>query len=286
MRFVVLGARGQLAQELILRLPGEVVALDRARADLTHFTQLRLLLNTLRPDVLINCAAYNFVDQAEFFPELAFTVNALSVRDLATWCALQGVLLVHFSTDHVFGLDQERQTPYGEADLPGPVGVYGQSKLIGEHLIRTHCSRHLIIRTCGLYGLRGKGGKGNFVEAMLSRANARRPVRVVADQICTPTAAADLADAVVDLLQQRRNGLYHRTNAGLCSWYEFASAIFEQAGLSVDLEPISTKEFGAPALRPGYSVLASRLPPLRPWRESLATYLEQRLGEKQVAEVA
>src|SRR4051794_20677260 len=131
MRFVVLGARGQLAQELAPRLPGEVVALDRARADLCRPTEVRRTLSALRPDVVVNCAAYNFVDRAESAPEQAFAVNALAAYDLAVWCALHSALLVHFSTDHVFGADAERHTPYLEDDRPGPVGAYGRSKLTG-----------------------------------------------------------------------------------------------------------------------------------------------------------
>src|SRR3954454_11207457 len=160
MRVVILGARGQLGQELRPRLPGDVVALDHTQADLCRPGDRRLVLDAVCPDVVVNCAAYNFVDRAETEPEAAFAVNAWGVRDLARWCGQNDRLLVHFSTDHVFGLDLARREPYGENDVPGPVGVYGLSKLNGEYLIRAECPRHLIIRTCGLYGLHGIGGKG------------------------------------------------------------------------------------------------------------------------------
>src|SRR5262249_31308806 len=163
-KYAVLGAAGQLGRDLCSRLPDEVVPLTRAEADLTQRGALRKLLSDLRPDVVINCAAYNFVDRAEDEPDAAFAVNAWAVRELAVACHELGVVLVHFSTDHVFGLDTARHTPYAEDDAPGPVSVYGLSKLSGEYLVRALCPRHIVVRTCGLYGAWGSGGKGgNFV---------------------------------------------------------------------------------------------------------------------------
>lgn len=278
MRFVLFGATGQLGRQLHRRLPGEVIVVDRHQVDLSRPGDLPSLLDALAPDAVVNCTAYNFVDRAEAEPDAAFAVNAWAVRALARWCGATGRLLVHFSTDHVFGLDAARATPYAEDDAPGPVSVYGVSKLAGEYLIRGLCPRHLIVRTCGLYGVRGQGGKGNFVETMLRLAAEGRPIRVVADQVCTPTAAADLADATVRLIADGAVGLFHRTNAGGCSWHEFAAAIFELAGVPVCPEAIPTSAYPTPARRPAYSVLASRLPPLRPWRVALADYLATRTG--------
>ena len=140
------------------------------------------------PDVVVNCAAYNFVDKAESEPDAAFAVNAWGVRDLARVCRDLDCVLVHFSTDYVFGLDSGRARPYAETDAPGPVSVYGLSKLAGEYLVRALCPRHFVIRTCGLYGVWGSGGKGgNFVETMLRVAGQGKPLRVVDDQICTPS---------------------------------------------------------------------------------------------------
>jgi dTDP-4-dehydrorhamnose reductase len=232
--------------------------------------------------VVINCAAYNFVDRAESEAAAAFAVNAWGVRDLARLCQELDCLLVQFSTDHVFGLDDQRRTPWTETDAPGPISVYGLSKLAGEYLIRALCRRHMVIRTCGLYGVWGSGGKGsNFVQTMLRLAEQGKPVRVVADQVCTPTYTADLAQATVALLANGQPGLYHLTNSGYCSWFDFARAIFASAGKKVDLVPISSREYAAPARRPAYSVLAPAamqalgLPPLRRWPEALAAYLEE-----------
>jgi dTDP-4-dehydrorhamnose reductase len=283
MRHVVLGANGQLGRDLCLLLPGEVVALARAQADLTQPDRLRQTLRDQRPDVVINCSAYNFVDRAEAEPEPAFAVNTWGVRSLAQVCRDLGCILVQFSTDHVFGLDAGRREPWGEDDPPGPVSVYGLSKLAGEYLVRALCPRHLIVRTCGLYGLWGSGGKGgNFVETMLRLAGGEKPVRVVDDQVCTPSSTIDVAGATVALLAAGGQGVYHLTNAGACSWHEFAAAIFRLAGVAADLQPISSQEFGAAARRPAYSVLAAgryrelKLPPLRPWQEALTDYLRRR----------
>jgi dTDP-4-dehydrorhamnose reductase len=235
------------------------------------------VLTELRPDVVINCAAYNLVDRAESEPDAAFAVNALGVRTLAAICRDLDCTLVHFSTDYVFGLEAGRATPYHETDAPGPLSVYGLSKLTGEYLVRALCPKHVVIRTCGLYGVSGSGGKGgNFVETMLRLVEQRRPLRVVSDQICTPSYTVDVADAAARLLASGGQGIYHLTNSGSCSWHQFAAAIFELAGVKVDLTAITTQEYGAAAGRPAYSVLASRLPPLRGWRDALAAYLRER----------
>jgi dTDP-4-dehydrorhamnose reductase len=282
-RYAVLGVAGQLGRDLAPLLSGEVIPLARDRADLTRPESLRAALAEVCPDVVINCAAYNFVDRAEVEPPAAFAANAWGVRDLANLCREQSCVLVHFSTDYVFGLDEGRRTPWAERDAPGPVSVYGLSKLAGEYLVRALCPRHLVLRTCGLYGIWGSGGKGgNFVETMLRVAGQGKQLRVVADQVCTPSYTADVAAATVGLLQTGRYGLFHVTNAGSCTWYEFACAIFEQAGVAADVTPITSAEYGAPARRPAYSVLepaACRglgLAPLRPWREALAAYLDER----------
>src|SRR5262249_42867794 len=156
-------------------------------------------------------------DRAESEPAAAFAVNAWGVRELAVVCRDRSATLVHFSSDYVFGLDESRRTPYAETDAPGPVSVYGLSKLAGEYLLRGLCPRHLIVRTCGLYGVWGSGGKGgNFVETMLRLAGEGKPLRVVADQFCTPSYTVDVAAAVVALLAAGRTGLYQVTNAEFC----------------------------------------------------------------------
>jgi dTDP-4-dehydrorhamnose reductase len=283
MRTVVLGAPGQLGRDLAPRLAGEVVPLGRADVDLTDTNALRGPITALRPDVVINCAAYNFVDRAEAEPSAALAVNAWAVRELAAVCRDLDATLVHFSTDYVFGLDAARTAPLTEGDPPGPVSVYGLSKLAGEYLVRATCPKHFVVRTCGLYGVWGTGGKGgNFVETMLRLAAQAKPLRVVNDQRCTPSFTADVAAATAALLPTGAFGLYHVTSAGDCTWYEFAREIFRAAGVRADLTPITSAEFGAPARRPAYSVLSNEklravgVTPPRTWTEAIAAYLEDR----------
>jgi dTDP-4-dehydrorhamnose reductase len=282
-RYLVLGARGQLGRDLCPRLPGEVIGVGRDRADLTQPHTLQAILQETQPQIVVNCAAYNFVDRAESEPEAAFAANAFGVRALAAECAQQNATLVHFSSDYVFGLKSRHIGPCKERDAPGPINVYGSSKLAGEYFVRALCPRHFVIRTCGLYGVWGAGGKGgNLVETMLRLQKTGKPLRVVCDQVCTPTYTADLAEAVVNLIGTDKFGLYHLTNSGSCSWHEFALRIFALAQIPVTIEPISSAEYGAAARRPNHSVLDHRaysklgFPALRPWAGALAAYLQER----------
>jgi dTDP-4-dehydrorhamnose reductase len=279
MRFGVLGAAGQLGSELISLLSGEVVPLARSELDLSRSDQIPAVVAALGLDVLVNCAAYNFVDRAETEPEAAFAVNAWGVRILARACHQARVRLVHFSTDYVFGLDRDRTMPYTETDLPGPLNVYGLSKLAGEYLARAECPGALIIRTCGLYGSRGRGGKGgNFATTMLRLAREGAPIQVVDDQRCTPSYTLHVARATAVLIEAGVEGIYHVTNSGCCTWYEFARHLFELRGLKPNLTPIRSKGLERIANRPSYSVLSSQklaslgLISMPNWRDALATY--------------
>lgn len=259
--------------------------MSRADIDLEHVNTNSPFFAASNPgvDVLVNCAAYNFVDRAEAEPERAVAVNALGVRLLAAQCAARRIKFVHFSTDYVFGLDTTRTAPLTEEDPPGPLSVYGVSKLAGEHFARAASSGNLVIRTCGLYGVWGSGGKGsNFVETMLRLAGKGQPIRVVNDQHCTPSSTVDVAEATVALIRNDASGVFHVTNTGSCTWYEFATELFRLAKLKPDLIPITSAEYGAAARRPAFSVLSNgklasagiSLP--RPWPEALAAYLAER----------
>ena len=285
MRVAVLGAAGQLGRDLVPLLRarfGDVRELSRADLDLESPESVAAYFAGEPPAWFVNCAAYNLVDKAEADPLPAFRANAWGVRQLAEGCAKAGARLVHFSTDYVFGLATD-QTPRTEADLPGPVSEYGRSKLSGEYGVLAASPAHLVVRTCGLYGVWGSGGKGtNFVETMLRVAGQGKPLKVVADQVCTPTATADLARAAVELMATGAAGLFHATNQGQTTWHDFAAEIFRQAGVSADLSPTTSAAFAAPARRPAYSVLdcgklaRAGVTPLPPWREALAAYLAAR----------
>lgn len=285
MKIAVLGAAGQLGRDLCPRLArfGEVIPLSRADIDLVQHDRIVRAVAALKPDVFINCAAYNLVDKAETEPEAARAVNARGVECLASACAESGARLVHFSTDYVFGAHPGRVTPYAEADSTGPVSAYGLSKMLGEHTAVGASVNNLVIRTCGLYGVWGSGGKGgNFVETMLRLAAQGKPLKVVNDQRGTPSYTADVADATVQLLERGASGLFHVVNSGDCTWYEFAAEIFRQSGVTADLTPITSAEFGAPAKRPAYSVLSTvKLASVtgtspRHWKDALAAYLTER----------
>jgi dTDP-4-dehydrorhamnose reductase len=286
MRVAIIGAGGQLGAELVRFFGQDAVPFTHQDLELTDRTSVVRSLQQATPDAVINAAAYNFVDRAEDEPQQAFLVNAVAVRYVAEVCRELGVPLVHFSTDYVFGLDEHRREPYREIDCPGPVNCYGASKLAGEYLALATWSNSYIVRTCGVYGTRGREGKGyNFVEKMLKLAQERAVVRVVNDQQCSPTYAVDLAEATAVLLEVRPPyGIYHVTNEGSCTWYEFACEVFRAAGLTVPCEPIRSEDYPSRARRPRYSVLArtrwvaSGLPRLRPWQEALRAYLAARAG--------
>jgi dTDP-4-dehydrorhamnose reductase len=284
---VLVGANGQLASDIILVWPEsalatageELVPLRHADMDVTDAAQVRAVLDEIRPDLAINTAAFVRVDDCESDAAPAFSVNALGVKNLAEACRDLGARLLHLSTDYVF--DGRKQAPYLESDPMSPISAYGVSKAAGEHILRYVLpDDHIIVRSSGLYGVAGASGKGgNFVETMLRLAGEGRQIRVVDDQISAPTFTLDLARTLLDVAARGGSGIFHVTNAGQCSWYEFASEAFRLTGLKPDLEAITSVEYGAPARRPAYSVLENAcLRPLgleqpRPWREALRHYL-------------
>ena len=263
MKILLAGGSGQLAQELqpILLSSGEVIAVDRTRLDLSQPESIRQAMAQIQPDLVVNAAAYTAVDKAENEPELAHAVNGIAPGIFAEECEKRGASLIHFSTDYVF--DGSRGSAYLETDITNPLGTYGKSKLAGEEAIRQTGNRHLIIRTAWVYG---NGGKGNFVKTMLRLGKEREEIRVVADQIGSPTWTGDLAAAVSQIIPQIKPeifGTYQYTNSGVCSWYDFAIAIFEEAeklGFTLKVQrviPITTAEYPTPAKRPAFSVLST-----------------------------
>jgi dTDP-4-dehydrorhamnose reductase len=294
MKVAVIGANGQLGSDLCPVLAAQgvtVTALTRRDVDVTDAAQVDRVLEAARPDVVISTAAYHKVDDCELHPATSFAVNGIGPRNLAQACRRLDAVLVHFSTDYVFS-GRERRRPHLESDLPDPRNVYAISKLAGEHMVACTWRRHFIVRTCGLYGLAGSAGKGgNFVETMLKKAAENAPIRVVDDQVLTPTFTGDLAEAVSRLIgplvSERAGayGLYHITAEGQCSWFEFARKIFELESLKPDLKPVSTAEFHSPVERPEYSVLNKQklngLGLAMPrWEDGLARYLAARRANK------
>jgi dTDP-4-dehydrorhamnose reductase len=279
MRISILGASGQLGQDLSGALAGhDTLRLTRADFDVADHPQARAVLTGVRPEIIVNLTAYHRVDDCESNPELAYKVNVLAVLNLVRIANDLDAKLVQISTDYVF--DGKSAVPYVESSDPFPLSIYGNSRLAGEYLVRTQARHYVLIRTCGLYGRAGSQGKGgNFVETMLRKARNHEQIQVVNDQIVTPTSTGDLARQMALLLPTPHEGLFHITNEGSCSWYEFAAAIFEIAGLSANLSPTTSEAYRTPARRPPYSVLENRrlkelgLHRMLHWRDALAEYL-------------
>lgn len=280
-RILVIGANGQLGTDLMRVLADqEVVGLTHSQIEITQPQSVREALGHHRPQLVINTAAYNQVDDCELYPQEALLVNAVGAFHLAAACREQGATLVHFSTDYVF--DGAQAEPYTEEDHPNPINAYGVSKLAGEYFVRYLLERHFIIRTSGLYGKAGSRSKGgNFVEMMLKLGREGRPIKVVDDQTLSPTYTLDLAQKVKELISRDDFGLYQITSQGFCTWYHFARRVFQLSGVAADLSPATTQEYGSPARRPRNSVLRNRrlervgLGSLRPWQEALKAYLEE-----------
>ncbi|WP_010588098.1 dTDP-4-dehydrorhamnose reductase [Schlesneria paludicola] len=281
MRVAVIGAMGQLGSALVDQLGSKAISLGRTDIDITNANNIWSTLDHERPDVVVNCAAYNFVDKAETEREAAMLVNRRGPGFLADYCRERDLKFIHISTDYVYD-GRNGQQPWTEQDEASPISTYACSKHAGEQLVRTHCPRHFVVRTCGLYGRASAKGKGNFVETILRLAKERPELRVVGDQLCTPTSTLNLASALIDLMQTDAYGLYHATNSGSCSWADFATEIIRYNGLNSKVVSITTEEYGARARRPTYSVLdCSKLTgainwAMPPWRDALTRYLSDR----------
>lgn len=286
-KVAIIGSSGQLGTELSRTLSRnediELHLLDHSKLECADKDSVEKAINSISPDVVINSAAYTRVDDCEDDEEKAFSVNAVGAGYIAYASEKIGAAVVYISTDYVF--DGSKYTSYRENDETNPLNVYGKSKRDGEKLVRKFCKKHFIVRSSGLYGLRqgNKGGlAGNFVETMLKLADKGDPIRVVDDQVLTPTFTGDLAGALSELIRTEKYGTYHITNSGECSWYEFGKAVFKLSGLNADYGPISSEEYGARAKRPAYSVLDNSrihslgITPLRAWQEALREYLELR----------
>jgi len=282
MRIALLGSNGQLGQDLQPQLAKhELFPLTRKEFDVTDHARARSVLTGLKPDMVLNATAYHRVDDCEDHAELAYNVNALAVLNLVRISNDLDATLVHLSTDYVF--DGKSTTPYTENSIAMPLSVYGNSKLAGEMLVRTMARKHFVIRTCGLYGKAGSNGNGgNFVVTMLKKARNGDSIRVVNDQTITPTPTVELARQMAALLETTHFGLFHMTSEGSCTWYEFAAAIFEIAGVKADLSPTTSAHYKAPAPRPRYSVLENArlkelgLNQMCHWRDGLAEYLNSK----------
>lgn len=284
MKVLLIGANGQLGTDMnrVFRDAGDTVfPFVHAQLDVCSESRVAEVLAETKPDVVLNTAAYHRVEECEKKSDLAFQVNGTGAMNLAIACQRAGAILVHFSTDYVFG-GYAKNSPYEETDRPAPLNVYGASKVLGEYLIPDYTDRYFILRVCGLYGVAGSSGKGgNFVETMLRKGSAGEVLRVVDDQLLTPTYTVDLAEAVRKVVVTGKFGLYHLSSEGECSWYEFARHIFDFAGIQAKLSPVESSEFASPVKRPSYSVLSNAKAralgvSMPSWKDALRRYLKQR----------
>lgn len=284
-RVIITGANGQLGlainhviQErkdlnitIINTDVGEATAYCPITLDITNPVAVMNLVQSINPEIIINCAAFTAVDLCESEKERAYRINAIGAKNLAIAAKDFDATLVQVSTDYVF--DGENNKPYTEEDTPNPNSVYGSTKLEGEKFVQEICDKHFIIRTAWLYGI----GK-NFVRTMIRLMDEKKDIRVVRDQYGCPTSAMELAKAIVSLMDTKEYGIYHGVCDGGTTWYEFAVEIFKQLGVDVKVTPIETSDYPTPAKRPAYSILSnSKLKKLgihmKPWKEALKEYI-------------
>jgi len=283
MKVLVTGAGGMLGKDLLpclLERGHESLAFPHDDLDITDLRAIKTAVNNFRPELIINCAAYTKVDEAEREQEHAFMVNGLGVHNLCLTCQERDIPLVHFSSDYVF--DGTKAGPYIIYDTPNPINAYGRSKLIGEKYVLWLLSKFYLIRTSWLFGLHGK----NFVETMLKFGQGQKHTSVVNDQRGCPTWTCHLAQAVVALIETGRYGIYHITNSEPTTWFDFAREILRLSNADIEVSPTSSDKFPQPAKRPQNSVLdpfplpevlAREMPC---WRDALKEYLELRNSVK------
>ena len=286
MKIALIGVDGQLGTDINIYFKGKGIELKGLVGlkdiDVCDYKMSDSILKSINPDLVINTAAFHDVDLCEDEVLSAFKVNVMGVKNLAMICKGIDVPLMHFSTDYIF--DGKKKKPYIEDDCARPLSLYGISKLAGEQVMQYILDKYYIIRLCGLYGHAGCVGKGNinFVEQMIKLSENKKEIKVVNDQIVTPTSTLDVAKKLFELIQTGKYGIYHMTNTGSCSWYEFTCEILKLMKLTTRVLPTTTDQFGAKARRPQYSVLDNSnlrkigLADLRNWKEALKDYIESR----------
>jgi dTDP-4-dehydrorhamnose reductase len=279
MKVLVAGAGGMLGRDLTTCLSErgyEILALPHDELDITDLKAVRTAADEFEPGLVINCAAYTKVDEAEKEEPRALMVNGLGVQNICLACQQRDVPLVHFSTDYIF--DGAKEVPYTIYDEPNPISAYGRSKLLGERYLLWLLSRFYLIRTSWLFGLHGK----NFIETMLELGQREKQISVIKDQKGCPTWSYHLVQAVVELIQTERYGIYHITNSEPTTWYDFAREIFRICEMDVEVLPVTSDKFPRPAMRPQNSILDPFPLPqvlgreMPSWREALKEYIERR----------
>jgi len=276
-KILVTGALGMLGHDILSAGLSynniEIKGIDINDFNLLHTEGLKNYISESQPNVVIHCAAFTDVDKAESMPEQTFKINSASVRDIANVCNANQIKLILISTDYVF--NGSKQTPYYEYDTPEPINIYGWSKYYAENYVRDFCNKYFIVRTSWLFGINGN----NFVKTILNKAKTEKELKIVNDQVGSPTYTKDLAKFLIELSLTDKYGIYHVTNSGYCSWYEFAKEILKISNKDIKLIPIESKDLVRLAKRPLNSVLhktalmSSGFTLLQNWKLALEDYL-------------
>lgn len=283
-KIALIGANGQLGSDIYKVFVKdnffEIIPLTKEELDITDFDKTKKVLEEINPNIVLNTAAYVRVDEAEDHPQEVFLINTFAQKNLAELCQKNNWVLVYISTDYVFGEDEKRTLPYQEEDKPGPVNIYGLSKLAGEYVTKFICPRYFIIRTCGLFGVAGSSGKGtNIVESLLKIGKKKGEIKVVDDQIVSPTYTKNMAENLLLLLKKGNFGVYHMVSEGECSWYDFACEIFRLLKIKIKCQKIKSNQYPFRAKRPFYSVLENyhlrdlAINRMNHWKKNLKLYL-------------
>ena len=278
MKILVTGVKGQLGYDVVKALESrgyQPVGVDREEMDLMNNNMIQNFIMNLKPEAIIHCAAYTAVDQAEEEVEICYQINAEAVKVIAECAKTLDIPMIYISTDYVF--DGTKASEYVETDIPNPINVYGASKLKGEQYVQQLLEKFYIVRISWVFGINGN----NFIKTMQRLGNEQDQLNIIHDQVGSPTYTAHLAPLLVDMIETDQYGIYHATNEGYCSWYEFAAEIFKQSQLDVTLHPITTDQYKTKAKRPLNSKMSKqklsdygfhRLPT---WQEALKNYINQ-----------
>ena len=278
MRVLVTGVKGQLGYDVVKDLEKrghQPIGVDREEMDLMDNEAIRIFIMNLKPDAIIHCAAYTAVDKAEEEAEICYQINAEAVKVIAECAKELDVKMIYISTDYVF--DGTKEGEYVETDIPNPINVYGASKLKGEQYVQELLEKYYIVRISWVFGVNGN----NFIKTMRRLGLERDELNIIHDQVGSPTYTEDLAPLLVDMIETNKYGIYHATNEGFCSWYEFANEIFKQSRIEVKTNPITTDQYPTAAKRPmnsqmskaklkenGFNILPT-------WQNALTDYIKK-----------
>ncbi|MFN3739747.1 MAG: dTDP-4-dehydrorhamnose reductase [Thermodesulfovibrionales bacterium] len=251
-RYLITGKKGQLATEFLRRLEGDAAGFSHGELDIGNLDQTMECLQSLKPRIIINCAAYNYVDLAEANYYEAIRTNTMGVRNLAYGAKKIGAFLVHFSTDYVF--DGTKGLPYTEEDKPNPLSLYGKSKYMGELSIKEELLNYLILRVSWVFG----EGRQNFIYKLLTWAKEKERLQIASDEVSCPTSTTTIVEITLKALKEKLTGLYHLTNSGYASRYEWAVFILKSLGIKKEITPVSSAIFNLPAKRPNFSAMSNQ----------------------------